>query len=111
MTPRNRGLRWSSPKQADRGRPGRMIYLPRDLHAALLELARRVPPEVGFSDGREKAALRDAVRGLMPEAIRTRPKSALPKDQNVAGLYARELLRLAATDATPGNMPHPGGSG
>jgi post-segregation antitoxin (ccd killing protein) len=34
-TPRNRGPRWSSPKQADRGRPGRMVYLPRDLHAAL----------------------------------------------------------------------------
>lgn len=33
--PRNRGARWSSPKQADRGRPGRMVYLPRDLHAAL----------------------------------------------------------------------------
>jgi post-segregation antitoxin (ccd killing protein) len=59
-TPRNRGPRWSSPKQADRGRPGRMIYLPRDLHAAL-------------------DRLRDAkanVSAIAEEALRAHPKVA-----------------------------------
>jgi post-segregation antitoxin (ccd killing protein) len=37
-TPRNRGPRWSSPKQADRGRPGRMVYLSKELHDRLNEL-------------------------------------------------------------------------
>jgi post-segregation antitoxin (ccd killing protein) len=69
-TPRNRGPRWSSPKQADRGRPGRMVYLPRDLHAAL-------------------DRLRDAkanVSAIAEEALRAHPK------------VAAELERLSESD-------------
>lgn len=67
-TPRSRGPRWSSPKQADRGRPGRMVYLPRDLHSAL-------------------DRLRDAkanVSAIAEEALRAHPK------------VAAELERLSA---------------
>jgi asparagine synthase (glutamine-hydrolysing) len=62
--------------------------------AELVERALRVPPRRALEGGVEKRVLRDAVRGLIPEAIRTRRKSALPKDQaNVA------VLRDAANDA------------
>jgi post-segregation antitoxin (ccd killing protein) len=67
---RNRGPRWSSTKQADRGRPGRMVYLPRDLHAAL-------------------DRLRDAkanVSAIAEEALRAHPK------------VAAELERLSESD-------------
>jgi len=59
----------------------------------LVELARRVPPPAALANG-EKAVLRAALRGLIPEPIRTRRKSALPKDQGSA-----EVLRAAARDA------------
>jgi asparagine synthase (glutamine-hydrolysing) len=62
----------------------------------LVELAARVAPERGAG----KAMLRDAMRGRIPEAIRTRRKSALPKDQATGEIY-RELARDIARD------PHP----
>ena len=49
----------------------------------------------GLADG-EKSHLRAALRGVVPEAIRTRRKSALPKDQAAAGVYQREAARLLA---------------
>lgn len=45
----------------------------------LLAFAESVPPVLGFQNGREKSFLRHASNGLLPEAIRTRTKSALPK--------------------------------
>jgi asparagine synthase (glutamine-hydrolysing) len=60
----------------------------------LLALARRIGPATALANGVEKAALRDALRGLVPEQIRTRRKSALPKDQAVAAIYQREAIRL-----------------
>ena len=66
----------------------------------LLELARRVPPSLGLRGGVEKWLLREAARGLMPEAIRLRKKSALPKDQGVAPLLQREASR-ALDEAGP----------
>lgn len=60
----------------------------------LLGLAQRVGPARGLALGVEKAALRDALRGRIPETIRTRRKSALPKDQAVAPHYQREAARL-----------------
>jgi asparagine synthase (glutamine-hydrolysing) len=59
----------------------------------LLALARRIGPRRALAGGVEKAALRDALRGIVPESIRVRRKSALPKDQWVAALYRREATR------------------
>lgn len=61
----------------------------------LLALAAKVPPRVGLAGG-EKARLRAALRGVVPEAIRTRRKSALPKDQGAGPVYQREAARLLA---------------
>jgi asparagine synthase (glutamine-hydrolysing) len=62
----------------------------------LLALASRISPRAGGA----KAALRTALRGRLPEDIRTRTKSALPKDQAVAARYQREARKLLAEDAT-----------
>ncbi len=60
----------------------------------LLALAAAVPPAVGLAGGVEKARLREALRGVVPEPIRTRRKSALPKDQGSAATYQHEATRL-----------------
>jgi len=57
----------------------------------LLALAQRVPAALALADGEEKHALREALRGLIAEPLRTRRKSALPKDQGVQLIYQREL--------------------
>jgi asparagine synthase (glutamine-hydrolysing) len=62
--------------------------------AALLEAAGHVPPALGLNDGVEKWVLRQAARDLVPEPIRRRRKSALPKDQAVAPIYQQEARRL-----------------
>ena len=62
----------------------------------LLELARQVHPHVALQHGTEKWLLRQAIRGWVPEAVRLRKKSALPKDQNVAACYQREALTAVA---------------
>lgn len=64
----------------------------------LLDFARKIHPQLGFKQQREKAFLRRACEGLLPEAIRTRPKSALPKAQSVARLY-QHLAHQALLDA------------
>lgn len=58
----------------------------------LLAVAARIGPDVGLKHGVEKWALREAARGLVPETIRTRRKSALPKDQGTTALLQREAL-------------------
>ncbi len=58
----------------------------------LLEAAARVPAELALGEGREKAMLRAAARGLVPESIRCRRKSALPKDQG-NGEWLRRIAR------------------
>jgi asparagine synthase (glutamine-hydrolysing) len=60
---------------------------------ALLALAQRVAPRDALAGGVEKAFLREALRGVIPEPIRTRRKSALPKDQAVGAVYRREASR------------------
>jgi asparagine synthase (glutamine-hydrolysing) len=67
---------------------------------ALVDLAARVDPQIALRDGVEKALLREALRGLIPEAIRTRRKSALPKDQATSTVFRAEARRLLAD-------PHP----
>lgn len=61
----------------------------------LLALAMAVSPRAGLAEG-EKTRLRAALRGVVPEAIRTRRKSALPKDQGAEAVYRREAVRLLA---------------
>jgi asparagine synthase (glutamine-hydrolysing) len=60
----------------------------------LVDVASRIAPARALAGGVEKAALRDALRGLVPDAIRTRRKSALPKEQASAAIYRAELARL-----------------
>ena len=67
---------------------------------ALVDLAARVPPAVALAGGVEKRALREALRGVVPEGIRTRRKSALPKDQATAAVYRDLAARVVAE-------PHP----
>lgn len=59
----------------------------------LLDLALRVPPELGLRGGVEKWALREAARDLVPEEVRLRRKSALPKDQGVGEIWRAEARR------------------
>ncbi|MCX5745571.1 MAG: asparagine synthase-related protein [Proteobacteria bacterium] len=63
---------------------------------ALVELAARIGPARGV----DKQVLRDALRGLVPEPIRTRVKSALPKDQGALATYRAACRRVI-------DEPHP----
>lgn len=54
---------------------------------ALVDLALRVDPRRAYRHGEEKAVLRRAAQGLVPEEIRLRRKSALPRDHRAAGAY------------------------
>lgn len=73
------------------GLEARVPFADRDL----LSLAAATSPTDGLADG-EKSRLRAALRGLIPESIRTRRKSALPKDQASAEVYRHEATRLLA---------------
>lgn len=57
----------------------------------LLDIARRISPHKAYSAGQEKHWLRQCSQGLLPDNIRLRKKSALPKDQNVSLIYKNEL--------------------
>lgn len=60
-----------------------------------------VPWHVKDLDGMEKGLLREAVRGLLPEEIRTRKKSPYPKTHNPAYLRAvSNLLRQVLDEGT-----------
>lgn len=61
---------------------------------ALVDLAQRIPPALALRDGVEKHALREAARGLVPERIRTRKKSALPKDLAVLPVFRSECAKV-----------------
>jgi asparagine synthase (glutamine-hydrolysing) len=64
----------------------------------IVEFARMVHPSVALRDGREKNLLRQSARGLMPEASRIRPKSALPSDQRTTAVFQHEAIH--ALDAS-----------
>lgn len=59
----------------------------------VIELSQKVHPSLALAGGFEKHLLRQAACGLMPEANRTRPKSALPKDQHSGAVYQREAAQ------------------
>jgi len=114
------GARWDTPPERRRATTYLIVkrWLPRllhngDIHAMarslearvpfadveLLAAAERVPPEIGLRDGVEKWALREAARGLVPEPIRARKKSALPKDQRAQACW--QQAARAALDESP----------
>jgi asparagine synthase (glutamine-hydrolysing) len=64
----------------------------------LLDVAVRVHPELGIRNGTEKWLLRESARGVIPENIRTRRKSSLPKDDGANGVLRQEARR--ALDAS-----------
>lgn len=61
--------------------------------ADLLALAVQVHPELALRGGIEKSLLREAARGLMPEAARKRRKSSLTKDDACAAIYQMEAAK------------------
>ncbi len=65
----------------------------------LLDLAVRVHPELALKDGIEKSLLREAARGLMPDAARVRRKSSLSKDDGSAIVLKREASHALDTSA------------
>ena len=62
-----------------------------------------VPWQFKDYNGQEKGLLREAVRGILPESVRTRRKSPYPKTWNPAYLQAvaGELQRVIADPAAP----------
>jgi asparagine synthase (glutamine-hydrolysing) len=71
----------------------------------LVEFCARIPPRVKLKWLREKTVLRQAMRGILPEDIRTRPKWALqaPIDAWLRGElppFAEALLSDTALSAT-----------
>lgn len=65
----------------------------------LLRFVAGISPEQGFANSVEKALLRQAARGIIPDAIVTRKKSALPVDPRLGPMYQRELKRLLVEEA------------
>jgi asparagine synthase (glutamine-hydrolysing) len=62
--------------------------------AELIELAARISPSVALRGGVEKWALREAARGVVPEHVRTRKKSALPKDLAIEPVFRAEAAKM-----------------
>jgi asparagine synthase (glutamine-hydrolysing) len=60
----------------------------------LVDLASRISPSVALRGGVEKWALREAARGVVPEHVRTRKKSALPKDLEVEPVFREEARKV-----------------
>ncbi|MBL4632569.1 MAG: asparagine synthase (glutamine-hydrolyzing) [Kofleriaceae bacterium] len=64
----------------------------------LLRFVASISPAQGMENSVEKALLRRAARGVIPDVIATRKKSALPVDPRLGSLYQRELKRLLALE-------------
>jgi len=115
---RELGHRWDTPRDRAMATACLVVerWLPRLLHngdvhtmahglearvpfadGELLAVARRVSPEAAMRGGVEKAVLREALRGVVPEVVRVRTKSALPKDlgdgRRYQALCEREIAR------------------
>ncbi len=65
----------------------------------LLRFAASISPEQGFANSVEKALLRRAAEGVIPQSIATRKKSALPVDPRLGPQYQRQLKTLLAEEA------------
>jgi asparagine synthase (glutamine-hydrolysing) len=62
--------------------------------AKLVDLASGVAPTVALRHGVEKWALREAARSAVPERVRVRRKSALPKDLGVEVVFRAEAVKV-----------------
>lgn len=62
--------------------------------AELVDLASRIDPSIAMRGGTEKWALRESARGLLPEHVRIRKKSALPKDLDVEPVFRAEAAKV-----------------
>lgn len=67
----------------------------------LLDFTATVPVRHALRGGVEKALLREAARGWLPETIRQRRKSALPKDQGVGEALRRHAHATLARHGEP----------
>jgi asparagine synthase (glutamine-hydrolysing) len=65
----------------------------------VLDAAGLIPAEMGLRHGVEKAVLRESARGLVPESIRCRRKSALPKDQDNGEQLRRHTVSVLSEEA------------
>jgi asparagine synthase (glutamine-hydrolysing) len=65
----------------------------------VLDLAATIPAELALRGNVEKAMLREASRGALPEAVRVRRKSALPKDQGNGEPLRQHMLDVLAKDS------------
>ncbi|MBI5515621.1 MAG: asparagine synthase (glutamine-hydrolyzing) [Deltaproteobacteria bacterium] len=64
----------------------------------LLAVASAVPPSEALAGATEKSLLREAARAVLPEDLRLRKKSALPKDQGAGSAYQRLAARAIADE-------------
>ncbi len=64
----------------------------------VLACAQATAPSQGWRGGVEKHTLRQAVAPLLPAAIATRRKSALPRDPRLGRLYQEALREVAAAE-------------
>ncbi len=64
----------------------------------LLRFVASISPSQGMAGSVEKALLRRAAMGVIPDVIATRKKSALPVDPRLGSRYQRELKRLLALE-------------
>lgn len=60
----------------------------------VLDVAAKVPPQLGFADGVEKNILRRGALHFLPERIALRKKSSLPRDPRTGYLYQQWLPAL-----------------
>lgn len=60
----------------------------------VLEVVSGIGPESGFYEGTEKSILRKAVTGWIPESIRNRKKSSLPRDPRMGHHFQIVLKKL-----------------
>jgi asparagine synthase (glutamine-hydrolysing) len=69
----------------------------------LVEYVFNVPWSMKSRDGRNKALLRDASKGLVPESVNERPKSAFPSPQDIRydQMLLTELRRIVDGDDEP----------
>ncbi len=63
------------------------------LNSESVEYAMRIPPELKYRDGVEKWILREAMRGVLPEPLRTRTKARFWEGAGVGDLIAHHADR------------------
>jgi len=60
----------------------------------LLDLASRISPQLAMKNNIEKYCLKQVARNKIPESIRNRLKSSLPKNQCIGKMYQSEMKKI-----------------